>query len=90
MFPLISSILTTKHYSLKLLDLGTFWVIQWLKLLAPSAGGPGSISGQGARSHMLQLRPRAALPRQKKHREPQLPEAVEPVKALKGPHLIQP
>ena len=31
-----------------------------LRLLAPSAGGPGSIPGQGARSHMLQLIPRAA------------------------------
>ena len=31
-----------------------------LRLWAPSAGGPGSIPGQGVRSHMLQLRPRAA------------------------------
>ena len=26
---------------------GTSLVVQWLKLRAPSAGGPGSIPGQG-------------------------------------------
>ncbi|TEA34995.1 hypothetical protein DBR06_SOUSAS9710069, partial [Sousa chinensis] len=31
-------------------------VVQWLRLHAPNAGGPGLISGQGTRSHMLQLR----------------------------------
>ncbi|TEA25280.1 hypothetical protein DBR06_SOUSAS1010184, partial [Sousa chinensis] len=31
-------------------------VVQWLRLCAPNAGGPGLISGQGTRSHMLQLR----------------------------------
>ncbi|TEA33715.1 hypothetical protein DBR06_SOUSAS12810068, partial [Sousa chinensis] len=31
-------------------------VVQWLRLLAPNAGGPGSIRGQGTRSHMLQLK----------------------------------
>ena len=25
---------------------------QWLRLRAPNAGGPGSIPGQGTRSHM--------------------------------------
>ena len=34
-------------------------VAQWLGLCAPKAGGLGLIPGQGARSHMLQLRPRA-------------------------------
>ena len=29
---------------------------QWLRLQAPNAGRPGSIPGQGTRSHMLQLR----------------------------------
>ena len=29
---------------------------QWLRLCAPSAGGPDSIPGQRTRSHMLQLR----------------------------------
>ena len=31
---------------------GTFLVAQWLRLCAPNAGGPGSIPGQGTRSHM--------------------------------------
>ena len=35
---------------------GTTLVVQWLRLCAPSAGGPGSIPGQATRSHMLQLR----------------------------------
>ena len=46
---------------------GTSLVVQWLRLHAPNAGGPGSIPGQGTRSHMpqwrscvLQLRPGVA------------------------------
>ena len=31
-------------------------VVQWLRLLAPNTGGPGSIPGQGTRSHSWQLR----------------------------------
>ena len=31
-------------------------MVQWLRLCAPNAEGPGSILGKGARSHMLQLR----------------------------------
>ena len=31
-------------------------MVQWLRLHTPNAGGPGSIPGQGARSHLLQLR----------------------------------
>ena len=31
-------------------------MVQWLRLHAPNAGGPGSISGQGAIFHMLKLR----------------------------------
>ncbi|TEA31938.1 hypothetical protein DBR06_SOUSAS8310193, partial [Sousa chinensis] len=27
-------------------------VVQWVGLCAPNAGGPGSIPGQGTRSHM--------------------------------------
>ena len=30
-------------------------MVQWLRLCAPNAGGPGSIPGQGTRSRMLQL-----------------------------------
>lgn len=33
-----------------------FLVVQWRRLLTPNAGGRGSIPGQGAESHMLQLR----------------------------------
>ena len=36
---------------------GTSFVVQWLRLQALSAGGPGVIPGQGTRSHMPQLRP---------------------------------
>ena len=35
---------------------GTSLVVQWLRLHAPNAGGPGSIPGQAARSFMLQLK----------------------------------
>ena len=31
---------------------GTSLVAQWIRLCAPNAGGPGSIPGQGTRSHM--------------------------------------
>ena len=34
---------------------GTSLLVQWLRLHTPNAGGPGSIPGQGTRSHMLQL-----------------------------------
>ena len=27
-------------------------MVQWLRLHAPNAGGPGSVPGQGTRSHM--------------------------------------
>ena len=37
-------------------NLGTSLVVQWLRLCAPYAGGPGSIPGQGTRSHVLQLK----------------------------------
>ena len=37
---------------------GTSLVVQWLRLHTPNAGGPGSIPGQGTRSHMPQLRAR--------------------------------
>ena len=36
--------------------IGTSLVVQQLRLCAPNAGGPGSIPGQGTRSHMLQLK----------------------------------
>ena len=36
--------------------IGTSVVVQWLRVWAPNAGGPGSILGQGTRSHMIQLK----------------------------------
>ena len=39
------------------LHLGTSLAFQWLRLYAPSAGGPGPIPSQGTRPHVLQLRP---------------------------------
>ena len=36
--------------------LGTSLVVQWLRLCAPNAGGPGLIPGQGTRSLMQQLK----------------------------------
>ena len=39
---------------------GISLVVQWLRLQGPTAGGPGSIPGQGTRPQMLQLKiPRA-------------------------------
>ena len=35
---------------------GASLVVQWLRFWAPTAGGTGSIFGQGTRSHMPQLR----------------------------------
>ena len=32
--------------------MGTYLVVQWLRLHAPNAGGLGLIPGQGTRSHM--------------------------------------
>ena len=40
--------------------MGTSLVVQWLRLCAPSAGGLGSIPGQGTRTHTLPLRPTGA------------------------------
>ena len=39
-----------------ILNSGISLVVQWLRLCAPNAGGPGSIPGQGTRSHVLQLK----------------------------------
>ena len=34
-------------------ETGASLVVQWLRLRSPDVGGPGSIPGQGTRSHML-------------------------------------
>ena len=51
-------ILLTQRWDVKVLCLGMSQMVQWLRLSAPNAGGPGSIPGQEARSHRLQLRVR--------------------------------
>ena len=48
--------MVVKRDFLKNKTLGTSLMIQWLRFHAPNAGGPGLISGQGTRSHMLQLK----------------------------------
>ena len=40
---------------------GTSLAAQWLRLLAPSAGGLGVSPGQGTRSHMSQLKISCAI-----------------------------
>ena len=37
-------------------DFGTSLVVQWLRLCAPNAEGPGSTPSQGLRSHVPQLK----------------------------------
>ena len=39
------------HFHIQRHLFGTSLVVQWLRFWAPSAGGPGSISDQGTRSH---------------------------------------
>ena len=39
----------------KISTIGTSLVVRWLRLYAPNAGDPGSIPGQGTRTHMPQL-----------------------------------
>ena len=60
----ISKLWLTLHKPIKNILRGTSLVIQWLRLHAPNAGGPGSIPGQGTRYHMPQLRVR--MPQLKK------------------------
>ena len=58
-----------QRYIKKFTD-GISMVVQWLTLHAPNAGGLGPITGQGARSHMLQLKiPSAATKTQHSQRK---------------------
>ena len=43
---------TSTYFCVKNKVEGTSLVVQWIGLHAPNAGGPGSIPGQGSRSHM--------------------------------------
>ena len=45
-----------KSYSISNPQMGTFLVVQWLRLCIPNIGGPGLIPSQGTRFHMLQLK----------------------------------
>ena len=45
-----------QSYSSQISVVLTSLVVQWLALCVPNAGGPGSIPGQEARSHIPQLR----------------------------------
>ena len=47
-----TKILQAMQCSQKKGHVGTSPVVQWLRLRAPNAGGPGSIPGQGTRSRM--------------------------------------
>ena len=52
-FPSVRSLRAASAvFSLLEASYGTSLVVQWLRLHAPNAGGPGSIPGQGTRSHM--------------------------------------
>ena len=55
-------------------NFGTSLVVKWLRFLASNAGGPGSIPGQGTRSHMLQQR---SYMRQWRSPVPQLRHSAE-------------
>ena len=50
---------------IQILTLGTWLVVQWLRLHIPSAGGLGSIPGQGTKARMPQLRVYVAQGREK-------------------------
>ena len=63
--------------------IGISLVVQWLRLRAPSAGGPGSIPGQGTRSHMPLLRVR--MLQLKKKRIPHATTKKIPHAAMKIP-----
>ena len=45
-------LIKNKKFFLKSEVGGTSLMVQWLRLSAPNAGGPGSNPGQGTRSHM--------------------------------------
>ena len=52
------------------MNIGTSLVVQWLRFHVPSASGdPALIPGQGARSHMLQLRPDTVKKKKKKEKK---------------------
>ena len=52
--PLLFTLEAVMFANLKNILLGTFGVVQWLRLHTLNVGDPGSIPVQGTRSHMLQ------------------------------------
>ena len=52
--------LSTAKTDIKSGALGTFLMVQGLRLSTPHAGGPGSIPGQGTRTYMPELQPSMA------------------------------
>ena len=46
------SLETQRHKQVESEWMGTSLVVQWVRLCAPNAGGPGSIPGQGSRCCM--------------------------------------
>ena len=53
-------------------------MVQWLRLHAPNAGGPGLIPGQGTRSHMPQLR--VCIPQLRVHVSQLRPSSAKQIK----------
>ena len=52
----MKEVLKLRAESWKVVRMGISLVVQWLRLCNPNAGNPGSIPGQGTRSHMVKLR----------------------------------
>ena len=46
-------LLVIREKQIKIKYSGTSLVVQWLRLQAPNAGGPGSIPGQATKFHTL-------------------------------------
>ncbi|TEA36818.1 hypothetical protein DBR06_SOUSAS310246, partial [Sousa chinensis] len=51
-------------------------VVQWLRLRSSNAGGPGSIPGQGTRSHMQQLKILHAVTKKISHVATKIPRGT--------------
>lgn len=61
-----SAAINRKIWKRKKATRGTTLVTQWLRLCTPNTGSLGSITGQGARSHMLQLKTQHVRLKEKK------------------------
>ena len=61
-------------------------MVQWLRLCAPKAGGPGSNPGQGTRCYMLQLR--VHMPQLKNIPHAATKKILEAKTKIKGPECF--